>query len=127
MPRCFNLDVGFHVKRLNRELAGPMLQAAQHSPSTDPKLQNDMCHTPLQVRAVIAVTLGVAPRAPLPPIVMQQEQPNIMLQTGAATTLSNCNLATATSDARQKPLNVAAFSLVMPPGRPYVGNASFVS
>lgn len=33
------------------------------------------------VRAVIAVTLGVAPRAPLPPIVMQQEQPDIMLQT----------------------------------------------
>ena len=34
------------------------------------------------VRAVIAVTLGVAPHAPLPPVIMQQEQPNILLQTG---------------------------------------------
>lgn len=36
------------------------------------------------VRAVIAVTLGVAPRSSLPPIVMQRETPDIMLQTGAA-------------------------------------------
>lgn len=35
------------------------------------------------VRAVIAVTLGVAPHAPLPPVIMQREQPEIMLQTGA--------------------------------------------
>lgn len=34
------------------------------------------------VRAVIAVTLGVAPHAPLPPVIMQKEQPQILLQTG---------------------------------------------
>ena len=32
------------------------------------------------VRAVMAVALGVAPHAPLPPLIMQHEQPDIWTQ-----------------------------------------------